>query len=64
MWCAERGYVQVNDNRHERQQASQLLDGMVVYIPDETSGEIEGLVPLLCTILYMSIIIESLYYLL
>ena len=49
--CAERGVyiypserLQLNDTRHGMQQARQLLDGMVVYIPGETSGEIEGLV--------------------
>ena len=68
--CAERGVyirpserLQVNDSRHGMQQARQLLDGMVVYIPGETSGEIEGLVLLLCIILYMPIIIESRDYL-
>ena len=64
--CAERGVyirpserLQLNDTRHGMQKARQLLDGMVVYIPGETSGEIEGLVPLLCTIVCMPIIIES-----
>ena len=68
--CAECGVyirpserLQVNDSRHGMQQASQLLDGMVIYIPGETSGEIEGLVHLLCTILYMPIIIERQDYL-